>query len=216
MKILPIPKNGITFAVPNGRFMNDSREHILTVAFKLFLQKSFKEVTMKEIVEKTGLSKGAFYHYFDSKEQLFLEILDFFFKDLMQGNFSNYSHESLWQFCQDYLDDILKKMQLSVLETDEMNANFFLLIFDAIKIIPGFRKLIYKQQEEEYHSWLKIVKIARKKGEINPEMTDEQVAKFFIYSNDGVGIRLMLDGSIKKTRDELQDLWTGFYAQLKR
>ena len=54
--------------------MNESKEHIITVASKLFLQKNFKEVTMKEIVDKTGLSKGAFYHYFESKEQLFLEV----------------------------------------------------------------------------------------------------------------------------------------------
>ena len=52
-----------------------SKEHILITAFSLFLQKSFKEVTMKEIVKETGLSKGAFYHYFESKEQLFLELL---------------------------------------------------------------------------------------------------------------------------------------------
>jgi AcrR family transcriptional regulator len=30
---------------------------------------------MKEIVEKTGMSKGAFYHYFPSKEDLFIEII---------------------------------------------------------------------------------------------------------------------------------------------
>jgi len=56
--------------IPNGRFekgdkfMNDTREHILKVAFNLFLLKSYKEVTMAELVEKTGMSKGAFYHYF--------------------------------------------------------------------------------------------------------------------------------------------------------
>ena len=34
---------------------------------------------MKEIVEKTGLSKGAFYHHFSSKEILFKEIVLMFF-----------------------------------------------------------------------------------------------------------------------------------------
>ena len=63
--------------------MNQTKEHIITVACELFLQKSFKEVTMKEIVKQTGLSKGAFYHYFESKEQLFQEVLDFFLNNVM-------------------------------------------------------------------------------------------------------------------------------------
>ncbi|MDR1171774.1 MAG: TetR/AcrR family transcriptional regulator [Bacteroidales bacterium] len=28
----------------------------------------YKEVAMKDIVDNAGLSKGAFYHYFDSRE----------------------------------------------------------------------------------------------------------------------------------------------------
>ena len=195
--------------------MNESREHILKVAFKLFLQKNFKEVTMREIVEKTGLSKGAFYHYFESKEQLFLEIMDHYFSNVMNADFSKYSHESLWQFCADYLDDLLQKMDAATDENKDLNVNFYFLIFDALKMLPDFKERIFEQQEQELKSWKKIIKIARKKGEIKSEMSDEQIAKFFIYSNDGVGIRLMTDGSITKMRKELRSLWTGFYAQLK-
>ncbi len=42
----------------------NTREHILKVSLYLFLQKGFKEVTMREIVEKSEMSKGAIYHYF--------------------------------------------------------------------------------------------------------------------------------------------------------
>lgn len=56
--------------------VKNTKEHILNVTFKLFLQKSFKQVTLKEIVEETGLSKGAFYHYFTSKEQIFLQLVN--------------------------------------------------------------------------------------------------------------------------------------------
>jgi TetR/AcrR family transcriptional repressor of nem operon len=44
--------------------MADTRDQILTTAFKLFFEKGYKEVTMSELVKETGLSKGAFYHYF--------------------------------------------------------------------------------------------------------------------------------------------------------
>ncbi|MDR3129397.1 MAG: TetR/AcrR family transcriptional regulator [Tannerellaceae bacterium] len=51
--------------------MKEVKEHILKTALTLFLQKSFKEVIMNDIVEKTGMSKGAFYHYYSSKEKVF-------------------------------------------------------------------------------------------------------------------------------------------------
>src|ERR1700757_27567 len=94
--------------------MNDSKEHILSVSLNLFLQKNFKEVTMKEIVEQTGLSKGAFYHYFTSKEQVFEEVLNHFFADFMQLNFESFSHNSLAAFCDDYIKDIEHKFKSAV------------------------------------------------------------------------------------------------------
>jgi AcrR family transcriptional regulator len=60
--------------------MNDTKEHIITTSLKLFLQKNFKEVTMKEIVNATRLSKGAFYHYFESKEKVFKEVVRHFMR----------------------------------------------------------------------------------------------------------------------------------------
>ncbi|MDR2424627.1 MAG: TetR/AcrR family transcriptional regulator, partial [Prevotellaceae bacterium] len=54
----------------------DTKQHILETACLLFLKKSYKEVTLKEIIRETGLSNGAFYHHFESKEQLFKEVID--------------------------------------------------------------------------------------------------------------------------------------------
>jgi TetR/AcrR family transcriptional repressor of nem operon len=78
-----------------------TKDYILGVSLKLFLQKNFKEVTMKEIVNKTGLSKGAFYHYFESKEKLFYEVINNFFASVLNVDFNEYSKESLYQFYKD-------------------------------------------------------------------------------------------------------------------
>ncbi|MDZ7606515.1 MAG: helix-turn-helix domain-containing protein [Cyclobacteriaceae bacterium] len=58
--------------------MTDSRAHILTTAFQLFFKKGYKEVTMSELVKESGLSKGAFYHYFSSKEELYNYSMEMF------------------------------------------------------------------------------------------------------------------------------------------
>ncbi|MDR0424755.1 MAG: TetR/AcrR family transcriptional regulator, partial [Clostridiales Family XIII bacterium] len=58
--------------------MKETKEHILSIAQNLFLKKGYKNVTMKELVEKSGFTKGAFYHYFESKESLFREVVERF------------------------------------------------------------------------------------------------------------------------------------------
>src|ERR1700733_8708003 len=56
----------------------DTRTNILRTALQLFLQKGYKNVSYQELVKKTGLSKGAIYHYFASKEELLIAVFDMF------------------------------------------------------------------------------------------------------------------------------------------
>ena len=48
---------------------------ILETARKVFMEKGFKKVTMKDIVEACGISRGGLYLYFDSTSQIFLEVM---------------------------------------------------------------------------------------------------------------------------------------------
>ncbi len=52
------------------------KEEIIRVAANLFSQKSYHDVTMDQIAEKVGVAKGTIYLYFESKENLYLEILE--------------------------------------------------------------------------------------------------------------------------------------------
>lgn len=51
------------------------RKYILESARKVFAQKGYKRVTMKDIVEACEISRGGLYLYFDSTQELFLEVL---------------------------------------------------------------------------------------------------------------------------------------------
>jgi AcrR family transcriptional regulator len=52
------------------------RTEIIRIAAQLFSEKSYHDVTMDEIAEKVGVAKGTIYLYFESKEKLYLEILE--------------------------------------------------------------------------------------------------------------------------------------------
>ena len=55
----------------------DSRnKQIMDAALKVFVKKGYENTTMDDIVKLSGLSKGAIYHYFKSKKQLFISLID--------------------------------------------------------------------------------------------------------------------------------------------
>ena len=61
-----------------SKIATDTRTNILKTALLLFLEKGYKDVSYQDLVKKTGLSKGAMYHYFASKEELLNAVFDLF------------------------------------------------------------------------------------------------------------------------------------------
>jgi AcrR family transcriptional regulator len=56
---------------------------IVTIAETLFLEKGYTETTIDDILDKTGLSKGGFYHYFNSKEEVLSECINILMDDML-------------------------------------------------------------------------------------------------------------------------------------
>jgi len=55
---------------------SDARERILVSAMELFYARSAADVGVQEICDHAGVKKGSFYHFFDSKQDLILAVLD--------------------------------------------------------------------------------------------------------------------------------------------
>ncbi len=49
---------------------NDVKQELLNAAMELFSEKGYDHASVNAIIEKVGVSKGAFYHYFKSKEDV--------------------------------------------------------------------------------------------------------------------------------------------------
>lgn len=54
----------------------ETKTKILESAIKLFSTRGFSAASVDDICEEAGISKGAFYHHFESKQALFLALLD--------------------------------------------------------------------------------------------------------------------------------------------
>jgi TetR/AcrR family transcriptional regulator, transcriptional repressor for nem operon len=199
--------------------MNDTREHILKTSLLLFLQKSYRDVTMSEIVEKTELSKGAFYHYFTSKEELFKEIASNFFS-MGAVNYSTFSKVSLKTFYRQYIDFLNNSLlAMSSLVADSgnktFNFNFFLILFEAAGRFPEFLKMELELHKKDIKAWKNIISVARKKGEIKSVSSDEEIAKLFLYCTDGVFLRFVNNDKSKTFKEFLLNTYDTIYKNLR-
>ncbi len=128
------------------------------MSLSLFLQKSFKEVTIKEIAEKTGYSKGAIYHYFESKEQLFYAVIDITVSYMVKNKFKDFNKDSLQQFYHDYINQFIGSSELQNNEDGSvLTLDYTSLIIDALKIYPSFQEKLLESQKLEQNSWLKMI-----------------------------------------------------------
>lgn len=58
-----------------GEKSAQKKKFIVETARKVFVEKGFKKVTMKDIVEACDISRGGLYLYFENTNQIFLEVM---------------------------------------------------------------------------------------------------------------------------------------------
>ncbi len=58
----------------------NTKKRIVSAAWSLFYEQGYDHTTVEEIIEKSGTSKGSFYHYFEGKDAL-LSSLSFLFDE---------------------------------------------------------------------------------------------------------------------------------------
>src|ERR1700739_3904180 len=68
-----------TFAarrLANRRRRNEAREQILEVARRELRVRPFRELSVDELMQQTGLSRTAFYRYFPDREAVLVDLLE--------------------------------------------------------------------------------------------------------------------------------------------
>jgi len=57
----------------------ERREQILEASAEVFSRKGYRMASVSDIVDGAGIGRGTFYLYFDSKREIFLELIEAFF-----------------------------------------------------------------------------------------------------------------------------------------
>ena len=62
--------------MPRNKYPEQTVKKILDAAAALFAEKGYQSTTLQDIIDATGLSKGAVYHHFRSKEEIARKVGD--------------------------------------------------------------------------------------------------------------------------------------------
>ncbi|MDP4087247.1 MAG: helix-turn-helix domain-containing protein [Bacillota bacterium] len=130
--------------------MNEKEILIIETAIKLFAQKGFSSTSIQEIAVKSGISKGAFYLHFKSKEALLLAIFQFYIEKFKKEVFllDNKNLQPKAQFLRQltgFLKNIIEHHEFIIMISREQ----------SIPINESTKKLIYQLQIEIHESYHK-------------------------------------------------------------
>lgn len=100
-------------ARPAVNHENKKRE-LLAIAEKLFLDKGYEQTSIDDILKESGISKGGFYHYFKSKDEILSESIN---------NIIEESIEYLMPIIEDNKLDALEKFKLFMRKKSEFQSS---------------------------------------------------------------------------------------------
>ena len=153
-------------------------------------------MTMSELENETGLTKGAFYHYFRSKEEIYIEVINkFYFANHSPFNESVELEGTLQECIQlhlNHLDRIAKKFK-EITNIDRPDPTSISLIMEAKEYYPGFIEKLKVQGDTIFNNWVRVITYAEQKGEIRAEIDADILAENFIAINYSI-FRYILNG----------------------
>ena len=114
---------------PRPDVSEERKNQILDAAGKVFARLGFQKTRMDDIVEESGLSKGALYWYYKSKDDLIFAIFDRMFarefEYLRQIQHAEGSaSERIWQFVDRAIEDVNQMMRLMPIAYEFMALAF--------------------------------------------------------------------------------------------
>ncbi len=180
------------------------------------MEKSYKAVTLKDIIRETGLSNGAFYHYFSNKQELFKEVVSSHLFRLSRRVYEHSPKGSLWEFLQDTLEEMKKvQSELQKFVAIRGRMNFLSFMFEAFRQFPEAQNKVREMQKMEFALWTRVIDRAKASGEIRGELPTELIVHIFMYVPDGIYMDFLVDLNQEKYEIGPKRLWEGIYKMLE-
>ncbi|MBM7646930.1 AcrR family transcriptional regulator [Scopulibacillus daqui] len=136
------------------------KDKITEKSIELFGEKGFNETSIQDIVDSLGVTKGTFYYYFESKQQLLMDIHLTFIDDLLSRQKDILSDQS--KSCKTKIFDIVR-MLIKNIEKHGWDA---LIFFREIRHLneEQMDKIVKKRALFQHHLE-DLIKLGMSQGE---------------------------------------------------
>ena len=194
--------------------MSDTKEYIIDQAYKLFLHKSYEAVSVSDISKAIGLTKGALYHHFLNKEELFKAVIDKYLNVISMRDVQ--SDITLAEFIDSNVDYVKRIVNtVCVDDLPFVPVNYLSLLIDALRHYPGFaqeKELFFTQEINK----LKIIlDRAVEKEEIRSDIDTYVVALNFFSISVGIAANMFRENSPDQAIEAFKAQMVGLYKLLK-
>ncbi len=150
----------------------NTKGKIITAAWDLFYEQGYEDTTVEEIIDKSGTSKGSFYHYFEGKDAL-LGSLSYIFDEEYEKLQSEID-ENMHSF------DVLLFLNVKLFSFIEERIDIDLLtrLYSTQLVTKGEKHLL--DSKRVYYKLLrKIVSDGQKRDELTQSMSVNEIVKLY-------------------------------------
>lgn len=170
-----------------------SEELILERTFELLLLKGFDAVSISDIQQATGLSRGLLYHYYKNKEDLFIQVTEKYFIRIFDFEVERTANYTVFEFV-DFICKRFKKIARIVSDivrdasknTNVSMLNYHFLFYQVMQRDAIFRNKYQATIEKEKIGWESALRNSVSKKEIKQD-TDIEVSAMQLFTlTDGI------------------------------
>ena len=195
--------------------MSDTREYIIDEAYKLFLKKSYQEVSISDISNAIGFTKGALYHHFVNKEDLFKAVIDKYMSII--GLFEIKEGCTLAEFIESDIEQI-KKIVYTICIDDKtfIPVNYMSLMIDALKHYPGYAENSESFFTNVINKLTVVIANAIKNGEAREDIDINLTALNFFTISVGIAANSFRENSPEQAIEMFRSQMIEYYKLIKK
>lgn len=196
--------------------MMDTREYIVDKAYRLFLNHSYEAVSISMISDEIGLTKGALYHHFKNKEELFRAVIDKHFSNIIvipEYNADETTLEEYTAYCIKSAYNILKNLYQSV--ENFSHINFLSLLADGFRHYEGFSEIKLKFIDDNIETVERIINNAILRKEIRDDIDTHIVAIQYFSLSVGLAVDIIHNRPIEEAVKTMSKQLNQLYKLLK-
>ena len=150
----------------------ERREQILGAARRCFAEHGYEGATVARLEEATGLSRGAIFNYFPSKEELFVEL----------------AVEDSRRLSELWVNQGLAAVVGEVLELDPAWLGVYLELVRRVRTDPEFHRRIDERQEEVVPVNRARIEEAQRTGEFRDDIEAQDIGRFVNLVLNGLAL----------------------------